>query len=66
MTLPKKWAGKSLRDLSLRNIYGINIIAVKKANSSDFEVNIDPDTPFEETDTIVIIGENSKVERMKK
>ena len=35
-----KLAGKSLRDLSLRNIYGINIIAVKKANSSDFEVNI--------------------------
>lgn len=66
MELPKKWVDKSPRELSVRTAYGVNIIAVKSSTSKDFDVNIDPDKKFAKTDTIVIIGENNKIERLKR
>ena len=63
--LPKKWTGKSLRELNIRKVYGVNTIAVRPYDG-DFIVNVDPDRPFEEADTIVVIGENSKLDRIKK
>ena len=66
MALPKKWAGKSLQDLSLRQKYGINIIAIREKAAKEFEVNIEPSRCFEEGDTVVIIGTNSEIERLKK
>lgn len=63
--LPKKWTGKSLRELDIRKKFGVNTVAVRPTDG-DFIVNIDPDRPFEEADTIVVIGENSKLDRIKK
>ena len=36
---PKEWYGKSMKELSLRSKYGINVMAIKRNN----EVNISPD-----------------------
>ena len=63
--LPKKWAGKSLRELDIRKNFGVNTVAVRPADG-DFIVNVDPDRPFEEADTVVVIGENSELDRIKK
>lgn len=41
---PKKWAGKSLIELDLRRIYGINVIAIR--SMEDTKLNICPDAEY--------------------
>ena len=51
---PKEWYGKSMKELSLRSKYGINVIAIKRNN----EVNISPDADdvINKDDIVVAIG----------
>lgn len=51
---PSEWHNKSIKDLSLRSKYGINVMAVKKNN----EVNISPyaDDIIEPGDIVVAVG----------
>ena len=51
---PKEWDGKSMKELSLRSKYGINVMAIKKNN----EVNISPDADdvINKDDIVVAIG----------
>ena len=51
---PKEWYGKSMKELSLRSKYGINVMAIKKNN----EVNISPDADdvINKDDIVVDIG----------
>lgn len=51
---PKEWYGKSMKELSLRSKYGINVMAIKRKN----EVNISPDADdvINKDDIVVAIG----------
>lgn len=51
---PKEWHGKSMKELSLRSKYGINVMAIKRNN----EVNISPDADdvINRDDIVVAIG----------
>ena len=51
---PKEWYGKSIKELSLRSKYGINVMAIKRNN----EVNISPDADdvINKDDIVVAIG----------
>ncbi|XZJ32825.1 potassium channel family protein [Clostridium perfringens] len=51
---PKEWYGKSMKELSLRSKYGINVMAIKRNN----EVNISPDADdvINKDDIVVAIG----------
>ncbi|HFE9700382.1 TPA: TrkA family potassium uptake protein [Clostridium perfringens] len=51
---PKDWYGKSMKELSLRSKYGINVMAIKRNN----EVNISPDADdvINKDDIVVAIG----------
>ena len=51
---PKEWYGKSMKELSLRSKYGINVMAIKRNN----EVNISPDAydVINKDDIVVAIG----------
>ncbi|EGT3615192.1 TrkA family potassium uptake protein [Clostridium perfringens] len=51
---PKEWYGKSMKELSLRSKYGINVMAIKRHN----EVNISPDADdvISKDDIVVAIG----------
>lgn len=62
---PKEWHNKSLRELSLRTKYGINVMAIKTRN----DINITPnaDGVIKEDDIVVAIGlteDLSKLEGM--
>lgn len=50
----KEWYGKSMKELSLRSKYGINVMAIKRNN----EVNISPDADdvINKDDIVVAIG----------
>lgn len=59
-----KFLGKPLKDLNLRAIYGINILAIKRKD--ELLESIQPDEIIKQGDIIYIQGKQSKVEEFYK
>ncbi len=60
--LPKsKWVGKSLKELNLRQKYGINVVAVKDEVVKEF---IDPDMPLKEDKTLILLIHKNNLNRL--
>jgi trk system potassium uptake protein TrkA len=75
--VPKSLNEKTLFESMIRTNFGLNVVAIRKKvpfitddGDTDFkeELNISPnaDDVIEEGDSLVIIGENDKVEKFKK
>lgn len=64
--LINKWAGKTLRDLSLTNKYKVQVIAYRKSNEATFSFVPEADRVFEEGDVIVLLGKTEDVSRIEK
>lgn len=58
-----EWCGKDLIELNLRKKYGFNIVAIKKNENVD--VNIDPEQPLESETTLIVIANNADLEKLK-
>lgn len=60
-----EWVGKSLRDLSFRNKYEVNIIGIRYANG---KINISPgaDRPLMDSDVLIMLGGSSAISRLEK
>lgn len=61
MEMPEAWVGHTLRELDIRNRYGVNVIASKLGDT--INVNMDPDEPMRTGETLLTVGDN---ERLKK
>ena len=61
IVVPKKWIGKTIRELNLRS-KGINIIA-RKGDLEDLVLIVDPDSVIQGSETFIIIGSNKDLER---
>lgn len=59
-----EWAGKTLRELKLRNKYQANVIAVKENVSSEAIINIDPDMKLQPEMSLWMVLEKNNVERL--
>lgn len=59
----ESWIGKSLKELRLRNKYGVNIIAIKEG----VNVNISPSSEniIEEGQIIVMIGDSKAIKKIE-
>lgn len=57
------WVGKSLMELDLRKKYGVNVIAIKKGDR--INVDLDPKVPLTEDMNLVIIAHSSKINKLK-
>ncbi|UNT92988.1 cation:proton antiporter regulatory subunit [Allobaculum sp. Allo2] len=57
--MPHNFIGKPLKDLALRQKYGISIIAIQKGDETIEE--IDPNYVFEDNETIIVIGSNENI-----
>jgi trk system potassium uptake protein TrkA len=59
LTAPEWIIGKTLKEVALRNKYGINVVAIRKENS----LNVSPgaDDTVEKGDILIVIGENKKL-----
>lgn len=57
------WVGKDLKELRLRNKYGVNVIAIKRGT----HINISPssDDEVEEGDIVIIIGSTEEVKKIE-
>ena len=58
-----EWIGKNLIELNLRKKYGVNIVAVKKGEQVD--VNINPEQLLDAETTLIIIANTSKLGKLK-
>ena len=58
-----EWVGKTLIELNLRKKYAINVIAIRKENS--LQINIDPATKLDKNMQLVVIMNTSKLKGLK-
>lgn len=61
---PRKWVGKTIRELNVRAKLGINIIAVESGEKT----NVSPPADYQifAGDILVVLGENSALEAVQK
>lgn len=65
IALPDKFAGKSLKELQLRNKFNLEIIAVKDVLSEKFKLIPSADYKLEPDNVIIVIGKKEDLEKMK-
>lgn len=63
---PKSWYGKSLKQLNVRAVYGVNVVALKNRFSDSINVSPHPDYTFVENDILVVIGSNEDINKLVK
>ena len=59
-----KMLNKSIRELDIRRLYGINIIAIERDHRTDVEFS--PEYRFQNGDTILVIGKSEKIDRFER
>ena len=62
--VPTEWIGKSLRELNLRDRYGMNCIARKDGDK--VEMKLDPDRKLLEGEHYIFVGDNASLEQFGK
>ena len=55
----EEWIGKNLIELSLRRNYGFNVVAIKKGDKVNTEVN--PEQVIDENTSLIVIANVSKL-----
>ena len=57
-----EWVGKNLIELNLRKKYGLNIVAVKR--DDNVNVNVDPEQTLDAKTTLIVIADTSKLNKL--
>ncbi|HEY9668375.1 MAG TPA: TrkA family potassium uptake protein [Coleofasciculaceae cyanobacterium] len=60
--VPEEFDGKTVRELELRNRYGLNLLAV--GQDDKFEINPDPNKRLYKGSAMVVIGSNRDIDRL--
>ena len=58
-----EWCGKNLIELNLRQKYGFNIVAVKKGEKVN--VNINPEQALDAESSLIVIANTAKLGKLK-
>lgn len=58
-----EWCGKNLIELNLRKKYGFNIVAIRKGENVN--VNINPEQVLDEETTLIVIANTAKLGKLK-
>lgn len=61
--VPQEWDNHSLKELNIRVKHNINVIGIKKAE--ELNINPSPDEKLCKDDTLIVIGDNSSLNRLK-
>ena len=63
---PEKFIGKSLRDLELRNKFGVQVIAIKEIIPEKMTFIPDADFVIKDSDILVLMGDQKQMEKINK
>jgi trk system potassium uptake protein TrkA len=66
IALPDDFIGKSIRELNLRQKYGVTIIAIKDILKDEMIIVPLPDYIFTPDSALIILGKHSDIDKMKK
>ncbi len=66
IAVPEEFVKNSIRDLQLRNKYGIEILAVKNPLTSEVKVMPPPDYLFKPDDVLIAIGDIESIQKIGK
>ena len=64
MAPSQAWYGKTIRQLDLRNRYGLNVIAMRKGDN--LGISLDIDAPIDDQYTMVMLGSYDVINQLKK
>ena len=64
--IPKRWIGKTLKELDVRRTYEVNVVGLKEEEEGRVEITPDPDLPLKEGMILMLIGANEALERRRK
>ena len=59
----REWLGKNLIELNLRKRYGFNIVAIKKGEQVN--VNVNPEQVLDSDTTLIVIANTGKLSKLK-
>ncbi|SKC43542.1 potassium channel family protein [Maledivibacter halophilus] len=59
-----EWIGKSLVELNMRSVYGVNVMAIK--HGPNIDISPDAEDLIEEGDVLVVIGHNDDIREIEK
>lgn len=65
LTCPKKWLGKTFRELNIRGEYGINVIAVRGSEGKEVTVSPPANYCLMEGDVLIVIGGNNELDELR-
>lgn len=65
LKVPKRWVGKSIKELNVRQRFGVNVIATLD-RKNNFAMFTDPDRQFTEEETLIITGPNAGIDKIAK
>ena len=61
--IKEEWCGKNLIELNLRKKYGFNVVAIKKGEKVN--VNINPEQVIDAQTTLIVIANTAKLAKLK-
>lgn len=61
--VPKAWIGKTLPELDVRRVHGLNVLAVRDGHDLQLA---DMTRPFTETDHVLVLGDNDNIRALTK
>ncbi|MCD8153652.1 MAG: TrkA family potassium uptake protein [Clostridiales bacterium] len=61
LSIPREWMGKTIRELEVRNRYGINILGIRK--NGKVHMNITPDSYLDDGEAILVLGRDKAVQK---
>lgn len=62
--IPKRWVGKTLKELDVRRTYEINVVGIKEEEEGRVEITPDPEAPLREGMILMLIGANEALEKI--
>ncbi len=65
--VPKAFVGKTIKDLNIRSVYGVDILSIKRPiqNSTDIKAIPEANHKFAQNEKIIVAGEAEKINLIK-
>lgn len=64
--VPAMWVGKTIREIDVRNVYGVNVIALRRGEKQKFVIAPGGDATLAADDVVVVLGLAKNINAVQK